>query len=58
MIDRYTKVILTVIGAALTALVIQNATTGAIAQGSGCGSALDACYITARGPIEVIAVNP
>lgn len=47
MVDHYTKVVLTIIAAALVALVAQQATRPANAQyGSGCGtSSRSPCYI-------------
>ena len=48
MVDRYTKVILTVIAAALVALVVQQAVPSASAAGgSGCGlHSWEPCYVT------------
>ena len=37
MIDRYTKVVLTVIAVALVTLVVQNIVKSSLAQDSGCG---------------------
>lgn len=58
MIDRYTKVILTIIALALVALVAQNSTRPAVAQlgGDGCGSLAMPCYIATRRPIDVSVV--
>jgi hypothetical protein len=58
MIDRYTKIVLTVIAAALVALVLQNSFPGARAQmGSGCGSGHKPCYVETvpREPLYVTA---
>lgn len=46
--DRYSKVVLTVIAAALVALVVQNATTRALAL-TECGSRYDPCYVDSVG---------
>ncbi|WP_342241984.1 hypothetical protein [Inquilinus sp. OTU3971] len=48
MVDRYTKAILTVIAAALVALVVQQAVPDASAAvGSGCGlRSWESCYVT------------
>jgi hypothetical protein len=55
IVDRYTKTVLTVIAAALVALVIQEAAPKATAQsGMDCGrSSGFPCYITSREPLEV-----
>ena len=46
MVDTYTKIVLTVIGIALCALVIQNAVPSAAALGkSSCGESYQACHI-------------
>ncbi len=46
MIDTFTKIVLTVIGIALCALVIQNAVPSATALGnSSCGTNLGPCHI-------------
>ncbi len=46
MIDRYTKIVLTVIATALVGLVAQNALGPANAQRGACGSSIDPCYVT------------
>ena len=54
MVDRYTKVVLTVIAAALVGLVVQRAIPTASAQlGAGCGSSYDPCYIASRFALDV-----
>ena len=54
MIDRYTKLVLTIIAGALVVLVAQNLTTGAVAQAAGCGlSPKTACWVTASIPFYV-----
>jgi hypothetical protein len=55
MVDRYTKVVLTVIAAALVALTLIQLTPRAIAQASGlCGyDSRHACYVTASEPLNV-----
>lgn len=56
MIDRYTKILLTIIAIALTTLCIQNLALNAVAQGSACGkSSFDACYVqnSSRDPLYV-----
>lgn len=46
MIDTFTKIVLTVIGIALCALVVQNAIPSATALGnSGCGWKSGPCHI-------------
>ncbi|WP_026871461.1 hypothetical protein [Inquilinus limosus] len=46
MVDRYTKVILTVIAAALVALAVQQAVPSASAAGSECkGTYRDPCWV-------------
>ena len=58
MSDRYTKGVLTVIAAALVALVFQNVSTIALAQNESCGSSKNPCYVvsTAKQPFWVLAV--
>ena len=53
MIDRYSKIVLTVIAAALCALVLQNATTPAEAVGRDCGERFDPCYVKVQGSVSV-----
>ena len=55
MADRYTKIVLTIIAGALCALVLQNATSTAVAVGDGCGaSSYDPCHVYVEGgSIEV-----
>ena len=59
MIDRYTKIVLTIIATSLVALVFQNLSQSALAQGSDpCGSSPQtACWIqaTASHPVYVQA---
>jgi hypothetical protein len=57
--DRYTKIVLTIIAAALVGLVIQNVVPMARAQSEACGSAKNPCWVAAapRQPLYV-AVNP
>lgn len=52
MIDRYTKIVLTVIAVALSALALQGFTPRAIAAGPGCGDRLDPCYVQGGGRIS------
>jgi hypothetical protein len=48
MIDRYTKIVLTIIAVALSAIAVQGAIGSAQAQfGNGCGSFGDPCYVDA-----------
>jgi zinc transporter ZupT len=50
VVDRYTKVILTVIAAALVAIVVQQAVPSASAAGSQCeGTYLDPCWVKIMG---------
>lgn len=56
-IDRYTKFVLTIIAAALTALAVQGAVHPASAQmGDGCGSLRNPCYVT-QGIADVLTVR-
>ena len=60
MIDIYSKAVLTVIAAALVALVLQNSFPGARAQmGSACGQARNPCYVASdsREPVFVAALD-
>lgn len=62
MSDHYTKIVLTVIAAALLSLAVQNMMPNANAQlgGSGCGtSPRNACYIAtaANDPLDMRIVN-
>lgn len=60
MIDRYTKAVLTIIAAALVALVIQGMLPTANAQlGRGCGeSTIEACYVrTGDGLMDALKVT-
>jgi len=57
MVDLYTKGVLTVIAAALVAIVLQNNFGTAHAQGSGCGgSVFNACYVR-TGLNQTVAVS-
>lgn len=61
MADRYTKIVLTVIAFALSALAIEQATPPARAQmisgGASCGlTASSACFL--REPVHVILLKP
>jgi hypothetical protein len=54
MVDRYTKTVLTVIVAALVAIVIQEVAPKAIAQsGMDCGGISNPCYIGTVHPLRV-----
>lgn len=59
MIDRYTKVVLTVIAVSLVALVCQNLSTTASAQNDSCGTAKNPCFVTAssKQPVWVLSVQ-
>jgi len=47
MIDRYTKIVLTVIAVSLVAVLVQNQLKPAHAFSDGsCGSSIDPCYVT------------
>jgi hypothetical protein len=60
MVDRYTKIVLTVIAAALVTLVIQNGLMGAHAQQTlGCGNikfGQEPCTVTWSNPLPVLTV--
>ena len=45
MVDRYSRVVLTIIALALTAIAIEQAIPRAIAYGDTCGSINDPCWI-------------
>ena len=55
MIDRYTKTVLTVVAAALVALVLQNMTSRASADtAEGCGTSfVSPCYIATAATLDV-----
>jgi hypothetical protein len=57
MVDRYTKAVLTVIAAALVAIVVQNGLASAAAQlNTGCGNTMFAqtpCTVVWRSPLPV-----
>lgn len=56
MIDRYTKVILTVIAAALSTIAVHMAVGTASAQlsGTSCGSSsIDACHVYVENALDV-----
>lgn len=55
MLDAYTKVVLTVIAVALLAIAVRPLfeIRQASALGNGCGSIIDPCYVTSRGPLDV-----
>lgn len=64
MVDRYSKIVLTVIALALVALVVRPMfeSGSAGAQARGCGDAMNPCYVTAaagglpvRGTVFVVA---
>jgi hypothetical protein len=60
MVDRYTKIVLTVIAAALVALVAQNGLMTAFAQqNTGCGNITygqQPCTVTWSSPLPVRAI--
>jgi len=57
MIDRYTKVVLTVIAAALVTLVVQNIVKPSLAQDSGCGSyGQSPCAVAWSTPMPVYSI--
>jgi len=60
MVDRYTKVVLTIIAAALVALVVQNGMIGAFAQQNiACGNAVlgePPCAVVWSTPMPVYAI--
>ena len=52
--DKYTKVILTIIALALSGIFIQNTITPAVAVGDGCGdSRWNPCYVEITDEVEV-----
>lgn len=53
MIDRYTKVVLTVIAVALSGICIGQLTPRAQAQGDGCGRNGNPCYVTNFGGLPL-----
>ena len=57
MIDRYTKIILTVIAVALVALVTQNVIRPSFAQDFGCGSyGQSPCAVAWSTPMPVYSI--
>jgi hypothetical protein len=60
MVDRYTKTVLTVIAAALVAIVIQEVAPNAIAQsGMDCGRTVHApcCVTISNAPFDTLNVT-
>jgi hypothetical protein len=56
MLDRYSKIVLTVIALALSAIAIEQAAPPAHAQSEAsavCGDFYNACYVRTREPLEV-----
>jgi hypothetical protein len=56
MLDRYSKVVLTIIAAALSAIAIEQAAPPAHAQpeaSATCGDFYNACYVRTREPLDV-----
>lgn len=45
MVSRYTNVVLTVIAAAMCAIVYQNAASDAYAKEASCGAFTNPCYV-------------
>ena len=45
MIDTYTKIVLTIIAAALVMLIFQQVTPRAVAAFGDCGTSLSPCYM-------------
>ena len=67
MIDRYTKIVLSVIAMALVVLALQNVFPSARAQSEACGTSKNPCWVSASRPFYVeaaptrpvyIAANP
>jgi hypothetical protein len=60
MVDHYTKIVLTVIAAALVALVVQNGLMTAFAQqDTGCGNMMygqQPCTVTWSKPLPVLTI--
>ena len=57
MIDRYTKWVLTIIAAALVALVAQNALRTSFAQDAGCGGyGQSPCAVAWSTPMPVYSI--
>lgn len=56
MIDRYTKCVLTIIAAALVALVAQNSLKSSFAQQAFCGSADSPCAVAWSTPMPVYSI--
>lgn len=55
MVDRYTKVVLTIIAAVMVYNVVKDGTGTAQADPADCGNALDPCYVSLSG--ETIKVE-
>ena len=47
MVDRYTKIVLTIIASALAVLALEQAVPKAVALGDGCGGINNPCYVKA-----------
>lgn len=59
MVDRYTKLVLTVVAAALVAITAQNFVRPASAQlGEGCGDFRTPCHVTADVALPVLEQAP
>ena len=58
MIDRYTKIVLTVIAAALTAIAVRQALPpGALAQNGSCGALANPCYVATPSDRPLLVSN-
>ena len=53
MVDRYTKIVLTIIALSLCVLVIQNSIPTANAVGQDCGSWSSPCHVKVTNRVDV-----
>ena len=57
MLDRYTKIILTIIAVALVGLFVQNATSSANARDHDCGTFFKPCHVIVKKVESVVRIT-
>lgn len=57
MLDRYTKIVLTIIAVALVGLVVQDATRSANARDRDCGTRYDPCHVIVKEVLPVVRIQ-